>query len=304
MSGYIDQNTGLQDEIAGKLADVYNAGFRFCYMDGSEGVSAPYEFNVPNAQYRVLSRFADAPLFTEGAAKAHFSWHFQAGANAFDIFPPPVFKRMIARFPAEEAPRMRQDFTRLDFGWWGFWAPRGEDNGTQADMYEYGTSRAAAWDCPATIQSSLERFRNHPRTGDILEVMRRWEDVRARGWLTDAQKDALKNLDQEHTLLIDERGGYELFPCDPIEAPENVSAFAFERAGERYVVYWHQTGAAQLYLPLDPASFTLSDRIGGEAIETPAQNGGALLPADNKRYLRTALSRAAVEKAFAAAALL
>ncbi|MBR4443161.1 MAG: hypothetical protein IKS52_07835 [Clostridia bacterium] len=304
MSCYIDQNTSLQDEIAGKLADVYNLGFRFCYMDGSEGTNAPYEFHVPNAQYRVYSRFAEAPLFTEGAAKAHFSWHFQSGGNAFDIFPPAVFKQKIAQFPAEEAPRMRRDFTRLDFGWWGFWAPREKDNGIQADMYEYGTSRAAAWDCPATIQANLERFRAHPRVGDILEVMRRWEDVRERNWLTDAQKEDLKNLDQEHTLLVNERGDYELVRCDAVKAPENISAFAFERASARYVVYWHQTGAARLLLPLSPAQFTLSDRIGGEPIDTPAQDGGALLPASDKRYLKTALSRAEIERAFAAAAIL
>ena len=45
---------------------------------------------------------------------------------------------------------MRQDFTRLNFGWWGFWAPEGrEDGGTQADLIEYGTSRAAAAAAPS-----------------------------------------------------------------------------------------------------------------------------------------------------------
>jgi len=297
-SCYVDQNTSLQDEIADKLADVYNIGFRFCYMDGSEGTDAPFEYHVPNAQYRVYRKFARAPLFTEGAAKAHFSWHFQSGGNAFDIFPPKLFKEKIAQFPAEEAPRMQQDFTRLDFGWWGFWAPRAEDNGIQADMYEYGTSRAAAWDCPVTIQTSLTRFGRHPRIRDILEVLRRWEDVRARGWLTDAQKRMLKNLDQEHTLLIDERGEYELAPCDAISAPADISAFVFERAGARYVVYWHQTGAARLRLPIAPDAFTLADGIGGEPLPAAARDGGSVIPADNKRYLRTLLSRGEIERAF------
>ena len=303
-SCYIDQNSSLQDEIAGKIADVFNAGFRFCYMDGSEGTNAPFEYHVPGAQYRVYSRFTQPPLFTEGAAKAHFSWHFQAGGNAFDIFPPPLFKEKIAQFPAEEAPRMRRDFTRLDFGWWGFWAPREADSGTQADMVEYGTSRAAAWDCPATLQADLVRFRAHPRIGDILEVMRRWEDARARNWLTQAQKDMLKDLSREHTLLIDERGEYELVPWEAIPAPKDISAFLLERAGARYVVYWHQRGAARLRLPLSPEAFSLADCLGGDPLPAAACEGGAAIPADDKRFLRTALSRAEIMDAFARAEIL
>jgi hypothetical protein len=41
-----------------------------------------------------------------------------------------------------------------------------------ADMFEYGTSRAAAWDCPVTVMEKTEAFKTHPRTDDILEVMR------------------------------------------------------------------------------------------------------------------------------------
>ncbi|MDW7657910.1 MAG: hypothetical protein SCM11_12140, partial [Bacillota bacterium] len=162
-SCYLDQNSSLQDEVANKLADAYNAGFEFVYFDGSEGTNAPFEFHVPNAQYRLLKKLDSAPLYTEGAAKAHFSWHFLSGGNAFDVFQPEEFKEKIREFPAEEAPRMRQDLTRLNFGWWGFWALR-----TQPDMFEYGTSRAAAWDCPVTVMEKLDAFKTHPRTDDIL----------------------------------------------------------------------------------------------------------------------------------------
>ena len=146
-SVYIDQRTDLQDEIAEKIAEIYNLGFTFAYFDGSEGTNAPYDFHIPNAQYRVYSRFTTPPLFCEGAAKSHFSWHMLSGGNAFDVFSAEVFKARIREFPLEEAPRMRCDFTRLDFGWWN-----GGDLNLQADMIEYATSKAAAWDSPGTIQ--------------------------------------------------------------------------------------------------------------------------------------------------------
>jgi hypothetical protein len=89
---YIDQNTDLQDEIAEKLANIYNAGFNFVYFDGSEGVNSPFWFHVASAQYKVYSRLNPEPMFGQGAAKTHFSWHRLSEGNAFDVFPPESLK--------------------------------------------------------------------------------------------------------------------------------------------------------------------------------------------------------------------
>ncbi len=116
ISVYADQRTDLPDEIADKIAAVYNQGFRFIYFDGSEGTNPPFENFIPLAQWRVYKKCNPAPLFCEGAAKGHFSWHMLSGGNAFDIFPTDIFKAMINRYPLHEAPLMRQDRTRLNFG--------------------------------------------------------------------------------------------------------------------------------------------------------------------------------------------
>ena len=294
-SCYIDQNTSLQDEIAEKIARIYNAGFRFMYFDGSEGVNVPQGIHVPNAQYKVVSRMKEPPLFTEGAAKAHFDWHFLGGANAFDIFPPEKFKSMIVEWPQREAPLMRQNFSRLDFGWWGLWLP-GEKLrdgtvtiGTQLDMWEFGTSRAAAWDCPATLQMNLTKYRKHPRLADLMEVMRRWEDVRAKKWLTAEQKEQLKSSTQEHHLYRNEKGAYELHEIEMLPSPEKAKAvrgFVFTRGGKRMLAYWHTSGTGRL--------------------EIACGAGGARLtvPADGIRYLETDLPVDAVKRAYAAAVLL
>ena len=291
-SCYIDQNTSLQDEIAEKIARIYNTGFRFMYFDGSEGADVPYGIHVANAQYKVVSRMAEMPLFTEGAAKAHFDWHFLSGANAFDVFPPERFKPMIVKWPQFEAPLMRQNFSRLNFGWWGLWLP-GEKLrdgsvtcGTQPDMWEFGTSRAAAWDCPATLQVQVPKYRRHPRLDDLLEVMRRWEDVRATGWLTPAQKEMLKSSTQEHHLYLNEKGEYELYPIEMLPSPDKakaVRAFLFTRGGKRMLAYWHMSGAGKMSIALGA----------GGARETVA--------VDKLRYLATDLSIEAVKAAYAAA---
>lgn len=311
-SAYLDQNTDLQDEIADKIADAYSTGFRFCYFDGSEGTNVPFGFHVPNAQYRVYKKFTPAPLFTEGAAKAHFSWHFLSGGNAFDIFRPEVFKKKIAQFPAEEAPRMRQDFTRLNFGWWGFWNPGAKMGseitvtGTQPDMYEYGTSRAAAWDCPVSVMLDINEISKHPRLADNLEVIRRWEDVRANGWLTEEHKETLKNLDQEHILLIDEDGAYELAPYRQLKTsvPE-IRAFIITRESKaRYVVFWHISGEGKMALELPAEKLTLTHKLGGEAEAVEVKDGCAVLPIAERRFIKTELSEDALVKAFETAKLI
>ena len=323
-SVYLDQNSSLQDEVGKKLADAYNCGFEFIYFDGSEGTNAPFDVHVPNAQYRVYKKLEKKPLYTEGAAKAHFSWHFLSGGNAFDVFPPPIFKPMIDRFPAEEAPRMREDFTRLNFGWWGYWTP-GEkvsentvvtqlkeadkdfclDIGTQPDMLEYGTSRAAAWDCPVTVITNLDKYQAHPRTADNLEVMKRWEDVRESKWLTDEQKLELRKLGNEHILLINEDKEFELVPYQQITPNHaGVRAFAFERKGATWVVYWHTFGEATLKLPVAAADVEVRKELYEDAIAIEGCECCVKLPISDRRYIKTALSVEAIKEAFDKAELI
>ena len=287
-SCYIDQRTDLQDEVADRFAKIWNCGFEFAYFDGSEGVNAPCGIYVSLAQHRMVKKFAKPPLFTEGAAKSHFGWHLQAGANAFDMFGPGEFKARIVQHPLAEAPLMRKDFTRIDFGWWGVFMPgevdgrtRRAEIGTQPDMWEYGTSKAAAWDCPATIKIyGIGRTRKHPRCDDLFETIRRWEDVRARHWLTQEQKEMLKDPDREFHLFVNEAGEYELVEWRQLSVAGGKStparAFVFERRGKRMVAYWHTSGTGVLEL-----------------------GDGTRLALGPMRYWSTSLPVAEVERAFA-----
>ena len=271
---YLDQGTSLQDEIAEKLAKAFNLGFEFVYFDGSEGANPPYAFHIANAQYRVYKKLSPAPLFCEGAAKSHFSWHMLSGANAFDVFKTDVFKRMIDKYPVHAASLMRRSFTRVNFGWWAFF----ED--TRPDVYEYGISRATSWDCPVTVRSNWDTFEKNPRTDDIFEVMRRWEDFKEKGLLTDEQKEMMHSSD-EHILLVDEEGDYELVPYFAVAGtPEGLYAFTFTRKNKNYAVYWYQGADREIEIALD--DFLCEEALGGE--KTPIKQLGekAVLPASHR----------------------
>ena len=285
-SAYIDQRTDLQDEIAEKIAEIYNLGFAFAYFDGSEGTNAPYDFHIPNAQYRVYSRFKTPPLFCEGAAKSHFSWHMLSGGNAFDIFPAEVFKSKIREFPLEEAPRMRSDFTRLDFGWWN-----GGDLNLQTDMIEYGTSKAAAWDCPATIQFNLDTTPRHPRFDDLMETFKRWEDVRQRNLLSPGDKRRLRNAEAEYTLIRDGKDGYDLVRIYSLELRnDSLRAFLLKWRGKRMIMYWHKDSEAMIQTRLPVKSLHLFFEPSEKEEAITEMNGYAILPAGRKRFVYTDLS--------------
>jgi hypothetical protein len=164
--------------------------------------------------------------------------------------------------------------------------------GTQPDMLEYVTSRAAAWDCPISLMDGekdlLDELEKHPRTADNLEVIRRWEEVRERSWLTGEQKYALRNLNQEHTLFINESGGFELLPWEEIKdvakGSPAVRAFVFERDGGAWVAYWHPSGEGTLRIPTG-VSRLLVMRQPGKPLAEYASGKEAKVPLGEVRYL-------------------
>ena len=309
-SVYLDQYSDLQDEVADGIADLWDAGFRFFYFDGSEGVNPPFWYHVSGAQYRVFSKLKPEPLFAEGAAKTHFSWHMLTGGNAFDVFRPEKLKEETIRHPFREAPRMQDNFTRLNFGWLGYFLPSEKTIGTQPDQLEFVTSKAAAWDCPVSIHADPAALAQHPRTADNFEVFRRWEEVRAKRWLTDEQKEMLRDAEQEFILLLDEKDDFELVACDRIMNVANESrdviAFTFQRKKALYAVYWHISADRRLELPLNPKDVAALERMGKE-IEATAGEGKntTVVPVGKRRYLKTSRSKkAALIAAFAKARIL
>ena len=303
------QDTSIQEEVAERLKSIYEeAGFQFVYYDGAEDVPPPYWYTVSRAQWIVSQRLQPQPLFAEGACKSHFSWHILTRGNAFDVFKPEVIKAATRAYPAAEIARAEQDFTRINFGWTGYWAPNKETIGTQPDMLEYATSRAAAWDCPIALVGDLDAMDAHPRTLDNLEVIRRWEEVRARKWLTPAQKMSLRNLDQEHTLLVKASGEFVLAPCIQIEkvagSTAPARAFLFEYDSSIWVTYWHSSGEAELKLSLSAKQITLMREL-GRPLAVKAVGGNVILPLGERRYVNLHnLTRSEAIAAFQNAAIL
>ncbi len=264
-----DQRTSIQEEAAARLGEIYReAGFQFVYFDGAEDVHEPYWFMVSWPQWLVYRQLKPAPLFAEGAAKAHFSWHILSRGNAFDHFAPEVIKAQTAKHPAREAERIVADFTRIDFGWLDFDVPDEKSIGMQPDMFEYVTSRAAAWDCPISLQPSLdllEDTRGPPTTSRCSVGGRKFEP--GTGLPTRKSKSCAnwtRSISCSSTSA--RNSSSSLTGRSRVSPNKQVRAFSFRRAGKSYVIYWHVSGEGQLSLPLKPTDVRVLDEFGGQAL--------------------------------------
>lgn len=292
-SVYLDQDSSLQDEVSAKIAGLYNCGFEFCYMDGSEGTNPPFYYHVSNAQYRTLKLFDHPTLFCEGAAKTHFGWHWMSGGNAFDVFPTSTFKKLIMEFPFDEAMKMKEDFTRVDFGWWMY------RNDIEPDIYEFGMSRAASVDCPICLFCpSRDACVDNKRTKDNFEVIRRWEEYRPK--LTEEQKLMLRDPVKEYTLLKTSEG-YDLVPYDRISAPDGITAYVFEHSGKYHAVLWHKKDSAKIALSC--ANISYRDEYEGNELPSEISDGKTVISVSDKAYL-TLSSKDEIINAIAQASLL
>lgn len=295
-----DQRTSIQDEVAQRLAKIYNdAGFDFAYFDGAEDVHRPYWFHTSMAQQKVYRHMDPKPIFAEGALKSHFNWHILTRGNAFDVFAPEAIKGATQKYQAVEAKYLASDFTSINFGWIDYILPDSSTVGMQPDMFEYVCSRGAAWDCPISLHGSLELFNAHPRSNDNFEVLRRWEEARIHNFLTNDQKKELQNLKQEHILLVNEDGEFELHVYDQIidvaGGNKSIRAFVFDRSGETYIVYWHISGKSKL--KLKASNIRLYKEL-GQQLEIQTVGEEVIIPVADRYFLHSDMPREEIIEAF------
>ena len=288
-STYLDQRTSLQDEVNERILAAYNgAGFRYMYFDGAEGTNEPFGYYVSAAQYKMYRGMTEPPIFCTGAAKTHFGWHMLGGSNAFDIFKTDEFKEKIDEFPVKAAGVMAKDFTVVNFGWWAFF----ED--MRPDVYEYGMSRAIAYDCPVTMQSrGMWGMEKNPRYRDVLCALRLWNGARDAGYFTEEMKRRIREDGREYIMLLDEKGNYEMCEAEALAIPgaDKVYAYVFVRAGRTYASLIRMAEDATLSLPTPDFALSYAAMPTQEEIALTEQNGNTLIGVGDRRMLSAAVDK-------------
>ena len=232
----IDQNSSLQDEIAARIADIYNqCGFGFVYYDGAEDVPLPYWYNVSRSQLRVHDKLEPAPLFSEGAIKSHYGWHILSRGNAFDLFKPEKLRAAMKQYTLRGAQMNADNFTAVDFGWMDYLAPSQTSTGMQPDHFSYVFSKALAYDSPVSVMGKLDQIAAHPRSKDNFAVMKAWEEAKNAGAFSPEIKEMLRDPDRE--WFIWEGKLYEW----KLENEGPVRSYTFNMEGKPARVFWSVT---------------------------------------------------------------
>ena len=194
---------------------------------------------------------------------------------------------------------MLNDFTRINFGWWGLFPD------SQPNLFEYGNAKAAAFDAPVTLYTRLPNFYTalpelsvSPRVKDNNEVFRRWEYVRKNQLLTNEQKMALRDPAAEYTLLRTTDNRYELVRYYPLETHPDLIAYTFDYNEKQYVVYWHRTDEGCIHLPKTITDLLCETEPNGTVIPLTANESSWCLPTGDKRYVSTKEHKEALLKAF------
>ncbi|MDE5608111.1 MAG: hypothetical protein K2I64_04165 [Muribaculaceae bacterium] len=288
----VDQNTGIQREIAERLGKIYaDCGFRFVYFDGAEDVPMPYWYNVSRSQLEVYNAMHPAPLFAEGAQKSHYGWHILSRGNAFDIFPPERIRTAMKRYTLRCARQVACDFTSVNFGWVNYLAPSEKTIGMQPDMFDYICSKALAWDSPISLVANVPEIDRHPRTDDNLLAINLWETLKLDKSIDPQLKEALRDPDREFTILPRKGGKVEILEVsqltpDSLNASMPVRAFTSRLTdGRTAIIYWDSRGKSQLTLPPTEAKVSLQTFDGKTLKIKRDKDGNRLLPADSRRVL-------------------
>ncbi len=292
----IDQNSGIQREIAERLGRIYSeCGFRFVYFDGAEDIPMPYWYNVSRSQLEVYKAMSPAPMWAEGAQKSHYGWHILSRGNAFDIFPPERIRQAMKRYTLRCAGQVACDFTSVNFGWVNYLAPGENTIGMQPDMYDYICSKALAWDSPISLVANMPELERHPRTDDNLLSINLWETAKLAGSVSPELKIAMRDPDSEWTIMPRRGDRYEIHRVsqltpDSLNARIPVRAFSYRiDDGNTGIIYWNGNGESVVRLDCQGADAELYTFDGRRQKIRRDKSGYIILPSDRRRVLKVAL---------------
>ncbi len=297
INGYIiDQETDLMDEVADRIAGIFNyCGFDMVYFDGGEDVDRRrFYYYSTNFQRQAMRRFEKRPIIHMGTVLTHRLWHSFARSGTVDTYLNTLRGAILSGREIDEWPTVKEHIDRsvrrvvslqddmmpAELGWFGIWPAAENTDGLQLDEFEYLMCKSLALDAPVSLQTHFETMQKHPLTPTILAMMRRYEGLRMDRALPEEVIAPLAETGRDFVMLQD--GGdvrfVEVFEVPEVGGTHDVRAFVGETADGSVATFWHYRGRrGWLRLALAPAALTLTG-FDGEALEFSEARGAAVLP--------------------------
>ena len=184
-----DMDTTLLAEVADRFARVANElKVEMIYFDGAERLQGDHWYYNPLLIKTFYDRLAFKDLQLQASSFGHYSWHLlsrSASADGHGDIKGYLDERSawLDSFRANGMP--------LEIGWY-----YGYDVEATPDMFEYVMGTSIGYDCPISFQVSVDAARAHPFTGEILDLIRRYDELRLGGKVPPEMRRRLR-IDKE-----------------------------------------------------------------------------------------------------------
>ena len=230
-----DMDTSLLDEVAGHFGKVANAcRLDMIYFDGSERLQGDHGYYNARLHKAFYDKLDNKNVLLQASSYSHYSWHLMARSASADGHGD------LKGYLDERSGGfdfLARDGMPLDIGWY-----YGYDPSSTIDQYEYILGATIGYDSSMSFQVSCDAAARHPFTGEILDLIARYEKLRLSGRVPEAMRKLLRidpllagaKKPEERAKLLDHRRDYRLL------GPEGRECF-------QRVVYepWHELQSSE-----------------------------------------------------------
>ncbi len=180
-----DLDTSLGEEVASHFARVANTcAIDMIYFDGSERLQGDHWYYNARLHQGFYDKLANKDILLQASSYSHYSWHLLARSASADGHGDlkGYLDQRSGGFSS-----LARDWMPLDIGWY-----YGYDPTATPDMFEYVLASTLGYDSSMSFQVSCDAAAAHPFTGEILDLIARYERLRLSGRVPDAVKARLR----------------------------------------------------------------------------------------------------------------
>lgn len=218
-----DMDTSLLDEVSANFAKVANAcQIDMIYFDGSERLQGDHWYYNAKLHKAFYDKLENKNILLQASSFSHYSWHLLARSASADGHGD-LKGYLDERSPAFDW--MARNGMPLDVGWY-----YGYDPNTPLDMYEYVLGATIGYNSSMSFQVSPAAAAAHPFTGEILDLISRYEKLRLSGRVGPSMKSLLRidpvlggvKKPEDREKLLDKRRDYRLLGSEGREVFQRV----------------------------------------------------------------------------------
>ncbi|MFO0926486.1 MAG: hypothetical protein U0736_05530 [Gemmataceae bacterium] len=218
-----DMDTTLLDEVAGHFAAVADAcDIDMIYFDGSERLQGDHWYYNARLHKAFHDRLKKQDILLQASSFSHYSWHLLARTASADGHGD-LKGYLEERSPAFAAYALQG--MPMDVGWY-----YGYDPNATPDQFEYVLGTTLGYGASMSFQVSVDAAKRHPFTGEILDLIARYERLRLSGRMPDEMRARLRidpvlagvRTPAQRDKLLAHRRDYRLISVSDREAFQRV----------------------------------------------------------------------------------